>query len=228
MFLMKPQHEKTVAIWKYDRRALNGAGFVCCGQRALGPDEPEVEQLRTYAFSVLDALEFKFGPSHMEVKLMPGVDGSFTPCLVEVGARCHGAEGFWMSIADEVYGNLTNQATLTLDGFLPNSTVFDTVCAPGPPMRVAAGRIKFLLFHRSGFLNENEAAFETALATIKGLESYRAHELFVKPGQEVIPTVDCFSWGGVVKLANPSDEKLFEDYNVIEQLCHDGLWNFAS
>lgn len=206
---------------------MNGAGFVCFGQRALGPDEPEVEALRAYAFSVLDALDFKFGPSHMEVKYMPEPDGSFTPCLVEVGARCHGAEGFWMSIADEVYGNNTNQASLTLDGFLPNSPVFDTVCSPGPPMRVNAGRIKFLLFHRAGTLSEKSVAFETAVATITGLESYRAHEFFVKAGQEVIPTVDCFSWGGVVKLANSSDEKLLEDYLIIEQLCHDGLWDFA-
>lgn len=206
---------------------MNGAGFVCFGQRAIGPDEPEVEQLRAYAFSVLDALDFKFGPSHMEVKLMPSPDGTFTPCLVEVGARCHGAEGFWMSIADEVYGNNTNQATLTLDGFLPESPIFDSVCAPGPPVRANAGRIKFLLFHRSGTLSEKGPGYQSAVETIMGLSSYRAHEFFVKAGQEVIPTVDCFSWGGVVKLANASDEQLLADYTLIEKLCIDGLWDFA-
>jgi hypothetical protein len=218
---------KTVAIWKYDRRALNGAGFVCCGQVALGPDSPEVPQLQAYAFSVLDALGFKYGPSHMEVKLMPSVDG-FTPCLVEVGARCHGAEGFWMSIADEVYGNNTNQATLSLDGFLPSSTAFDNACSPGPPVTVNAGRIKFLLFHRAGKLSSNGPAIQSALDTITSLESYRAHEMFVKAGDDVVPTIDCFTWGGVVKLANPSAEKLLEDYTTIENLCIDGLWDFTS
>ena len=54
-----------------DRRAINGAGFVLLGQRLLAPEEPEVALLTTYAFSVLNALEFQHGPSHMEVKLCP-------------------------------------------------------------------------------------------------------------------------------------------------------------
>lgn len=40
------------AMWRYDRRAINGAGFVCCGQKLLGPDTPEANALRDYASSV--------------------------------------------------------------------------------------------------------------------------------------------------------------------------------
>jgi hypothetical protein len=60
---------RCAAIWRYDRRAINGAGFVLLGQRLVAPEEPEVALLTAYAFRVLNALEFKHGPSHMEVKL---------------------------------------------------------------------------------------------------------------------------------------------------------------
>ena len=37
------QHKVVVAVWVYDRRAANGAGFVCFGQRLLAvQDEPQV------------------------------------------------------------------------------------------------------------------------------------------------------------------------------------------
>ena len=33
-------------------------------------------------------------------------------------------------------------------------------------------------------------------------------QVFARAGAEVGPTVDCFSWGGVVKLAHPSAEQV--------------------
>ena len=51
---------------------------------------------------MLDALEVRHGPSHMEVKMTPT-----GPCLVEVGARCHGLE---VRASDEVAG--TRMASL--------------------------------------------------------------------------------------------------------------------
>ena len=37
------------------------------------------------------------------------------PVMVEVGARCHGAEGFWVSLSDQVYGY--NQVGCAIDCF---------------------------------------------------------------------------------------------------------------
>ena len=36
--------------------------------------------------------------------------------LVEVGARCHGGEGAWIEVANEVFGY--NQAIVTIDAYL--------------------------------------------------------------------------------------------------------------
>ena len=79
---------KVAAIWAYDRRAVNGAQFVCFGQRLLTMDDEHCIELVEYQKKVVTALGIKNGPTHGEVKWCRG-----EPVLVEVGARCHGAEG---------------------------------------------------------------------------------------------------------------------------------------
>lgn len=60
-----------------------------------------------YQKKVITALGIRHGPTHGEVKWCRG-----EPVLVEVGARCHGAEGAWQPIADYVYGYNQVQATV--------------------------------------------------------------------------------------------------------------------
>lgn len=112
------QH-KIVAIWAYDRRPVNGASFVCFGQRLLTMDDPCTRELVEYQKRVLTALDIVNGPSHGEVKWSGG-----EPVLVEVGARCHGAEGAWIPAAQGVYGY--NQAQITADLYLDQQS-FDRV-----------------------------------------------------------------------------------------------------
>ena len=90
---------KVAGIWAYDRRPINGAGFVCFGQRMLTAEEPHVRELVEYQKKVITALGILNGPTHGEVKWFKD-----EPVLVEVGARCHGAEGVWQKVADSVYG----------------------------------------------------------------------------------------------------------------------------
>ena len=216
------QH-KVAAIWEYDRRPTNGAGFVLHGQKLLPGTHPVVEMIVPYAEQVLDALEVKHGPSHMEVKLTPhphGRDG-LDPCLVEVGARCHGAEGFWMSTANSCCGY--NQAVAALDSFIDPDR-FTNLPALPPSKLLNAGCLKYLLVHQTGTLQGVDA---DALKTITQLPSYQGHEIFLTIGKPVIPTQNCFSWGGVVKMANPTDDGLQHDYDIIERLCLNGLWRIA-
>ena len=208
---------KVIALWRYDRRPTNGAGFVLHGQVLIDDAAPEAPTLIGYAGKVLDALEFAHGPSHMEIKLNP----SSGPCLVEVGARCHGAEGFWCAVADEAVGY--NQASAALEAYVDAPAFAAHPPTPVAPLR-AAGRIKYLLFHRGGALARVNPA---ALAEICAMASYRGHEVFVKDGSTVAPTIDCFTWGGAVKMANPSEAAMQADYARIEALCLDGLWEFA-
>ena len=59
---------KVIALWEYDRRPTNGAGFVLHGQRLMSANEPRAKELIEYQFKVLDSLNIKNGPGHGEVK----------------------------------------------------------------------------------------------------------------------------------------------------------------
>ncbi|KAH8096418.1 hypothetical protein JL720_3789 [Aureococcus anophagefferens] len=190
---------EVVGMWLYDRKPTNGAGFVCHGQRFMAADEPVVGLLVAYAETVLDdALEFRHGPSHMEVKLVPG---SETPCLVEVGARCHGAEGFWISVADECAG--TNQARAALDAYV-DAGAFAALAPLPPAPLLASGTIKFLLVHEDGTLDKIDDA---VVRRIKALASYRGYEIFVEAGKKVL-----------------------DDYAFLDAIClpGGGLWTISA
>ena len=102
---------KAVAIWAYDRRSANGGQFVCFGQNLLTMEDPYCEELVRYQSKVLTALGILNGPTHGEVKWCRG-----EPVLIEVGARCHGGDGLWVPITNEVYG--CNQVQGTIDAYL--------------------------------------------------------------------------------------------------------------
>jgi biotin carboxylase len=103
---------KIVAVWEYDKRSVNGAPFVYHGMRLRATvGDHRMQSMIAYAREVLNALEIFQGPSHMEVIWTR--DG---PCLVEVGARCHGGEATWLSVVNECLGY--NQLEATLDCYL--------------------------------------------------------------------------------------------------------------
>lgn len=104
---------KLVGIWEYEKRSVNGANFVYFGMRLIPPDSEKFQIMVRYADHVLNALGIMHGPSHMEVMLnsvttrdaVSGVETiTHTPCLVEVGARCQGGEGTWLSLAKQCIG----------------------------------------------------------------------------------------------------------------------------
>ena len=199
---------KVVAVWAYDRRAANGAQFVCHGQRLLTADEEHVRELIEYEFKVLDALGIKNGPTHGEVKWCRG-----EPVLVEVGARCHGGDGFWTDVCDEVYGGY-NQAQLTIDAYL-NPESF-AKCPSVPLQRQAYGCLKWLISSQpEGTLAQY---CPRDVAELKAMASYRGHQFFKEAGETVKPTQTCFTWAGCVKLANVSLSAMERDYARIEVL----------
>jgi biotin carboxylase len=204
---------KVVAIWEYDRRAVNGAGFVCFGERLLTADEPRCREMIDYQKKVVTALGIRYGPTHGEVKWCRG-----EPVLVEVGARCHGAEGVWKQVADFAYGY--NQITATIDAYL-NPERFQTVYAPEPLLRHSYGRILFLIIRDSGILVDID---ESLVQEIESLHSFISIEFFIKKNEYIKKTIDCFTFGGVVRLVHDSDEQLNLDYQRIHEMETQGLF----
>jgi len=198
---------KVVGIWEYDRRPRNGAGFVCHGQKLLMPDESElVKHLISYEFSVLDALGIKNGAGHGEVKFCNG-----EPVLVEVGSRCHGAEGLWCVLADNVYGY--NQAEVVVDAYV-NESAFSSIPTQ-PSKRLGFGMMKFLMSNVEGKL---KCWNQEVLDEITKMPSFQGMELFLNAGDSVHPTIDCFTWGGVVKLSHADNATAITDYQRLEEM----------
>ncbi len=108
---------KIVAIWEYDKRPVNGANFVYFGMTLKDSSDPKIRAVIEYAREVIKGLKIDQGPSHMEIicdspGVTHGADGlavsskHFSPCLVEVGTRCHGGEATWLPVAVECIGKL--------------------------------------------------------------------------------------------------------------------------
>lgn len=74
-------------------------------------EEDHCRELVEYQKRVVSALGIRNGPTHGEVKWFNG-----EPVLVEVGARCHGGDGLWLKVADEVYGY--NQVDCSIRAYL--------------------------------------------------------------------------------------------------------------
>ena len=55
-------------VYVYDRRAANGAGFVCFGFRCVAAESPVAQELIRYTRGCLDALRITDGATHTEAR----------------------------------------------------------------------------------------------------------------------------------------------------------------
>jgi len=206
---------KVLAIWQYDKRSINGANFVYYGMRLCSPGEKE-RVLMAYAKQVVTALHIMHGPSHMEV--MYCADG---PCLVEVGARCHGGEATWLPVVKECIGYSMLEATLNCY-LRPDS--FESL--PDAPELIKHGAEAFLVSlcpAPGGVLKDIPGLDE-----IRSMSSFRRLELMTQPGNMLVPTIDCFTRPGSVQMVNASSEVLEREYQRIRELEIDGLFELVA
>lgn len=146
------------------------------------------------------------GPTHGEVKWFKG-----EPVLVEVGARCHGAEGSWCDVTNSVFGY--NQAECAIDCYL-DADAFEGM-NPAPSQRFAYGRVLFICVNSNGTLGSIDPAFTDEIMHMSSIVHL---EYFLKIGQPFKRTIDCFSFGGLVKLVNKDLNQLVADYERIRSM----------
>jgi hypothetical protein len=146
------------------------------------------------------------GPTHGEVKWFKD-----EPVLVEVGARCHGAEGSWVEVTNSVLGY--NQAECAIDSYL-DKDAFD-VMSPAPSQRFSYGRVLFICVNSSGTLESIDPEYTKEIMAMSSIVHL---EYFLKIGQEFNPTIDCFTFGGLVKLVNKDLKQLTTDYERIRTM----------
>jgi biotin carboxylase len=201
---------KVVTIWEYDKRPENGADFVYFGLRLKSADEPRCRELIDYQKKVLDALEIKHGAGHGEVIYTP--DG---PCLVEVGARPHGGEGSWVPLVYKCLG--TSQVKALVDVFL-DPDAFDVT--PDEPI------LKDFFGCEVDFVARETAILEALprLDEIKKLKSFFEMDMFVKPGDKLVKTVDCITTPGNVRLCARDRAEMEADFARIRAMELEGFF----
>ena len=206
---------KAVAVWAYDKRRTNGQFNVLYGTEvkrlAPGLKEAMVEYSRT----VLDALNICNGPSHMEI-----IVTATGPCLVEVGARCHGGHGTWAQIATAAWG--TNQITATIDAYArPQRFAALPDMAPEP---LRFGSDVWLVNHHEGVVRA-----APGLKIVERMPSFLCKEVGVKPGDRLVQTVDLWTMAGRVQLLHDSAEQVERDFADIHDMLKVGaMFELAS
>jgi len=199
---------KVVAIWKYDKRKANGQFNVYFGMEICSVASDLELELVQYSNNVLDALHIHNGPSHMEIIVTPT-----GPCLVEVGARCHGGHGTWATISTAAFGY--NQIDATIDSYVDEERFNVLPAYPVAPENY--GKEVFLVSYRSGIVRDMPG-----MDRVQALPSYIAKDLGVKIGHELYKTIDLFTMPGRVQLLHASKVQVDEDYEYIHSLLENG------
>lgn len=211
---------KTVMLWVYDKRPCHGSAFVYFGCVPVDSESAEAKILIPYVRGVLDALEFKNGPSHGEVMMTP--DG---PCLVEMNCRAHGGDGNWRPLCRALTGGYS-QVEATVDSYLDKRQFTLVPNKPPSPFK-AAGQEVILVSYGRGIVKDTPGFEE-----IKELPSYVYLETGVRPGSEVDYTVDLFTGIGSVILMHRDAEILEQDVRRIREMEKNNelftIENFAS
>jgi biotin carboxylase len=207
---------KCTALWKYDKRPYNGAAFVCYSKELLAvSDEPHLPEILVYTERVLKAFQFRNGAVHAEI--MYTKEG---PRLVEINCRLHGGNGAWVRPAELCMRY--SQLSLMMDVYLNDGKdLFDII--PAWPVVVHGGCYQVKMrSHVSGTL---EDVRKSHLDRIIALPSYEEHFFSVRPGGELLLTVDMPSVPGEVTLVHNHKETLDADYTELNNILHEGIFN---
>jgi biotin carboxylase len=202
---------KTVMVWVYDKRPVNGASFVYFGDIPIDSDSKEAKMVIPYARGVLDALGCMNGPSHAEIIITE--DG---PCLVEMNCRAHGGDGIWQPLCRALTGGY-NQVDASVDAYLDQEKFDLLPDKPVSPFK-AAGQCVDLVSYKSGVITATPG-----YDIIRMLPSFVCMETHCKPGVKVSPTVDMSTDVGALVLMHKRKDILERDIALVRQMESSGL-----
>lgn len=161
------------------------------------------EILKSYAFSVLDALDIQYGPGHAEIIL-----NDTGPTLVEIGARPAGAD-LDLKILNKTYQY--SQVELSSIAYQNSELYFSLI------NRIKNTFDNYLLMV---FLNpdKNGKIREFNLSKITKLPSYKKVELFRSQGDYVSKAAHLDDAIGVVYLQHKDKNVTQQDHRILQQM----------
>ena len=200
-----------------DKRPCNGAGFVCFSKELVVPGtegEEQLVEIVEYAENVLRAMGFQNGAIHAEI--MYTARG---PVLVEINCRLHGGNGAWVQPANICIGY--DQLSIFMDCYLNDGRdLWQSI--PSRPERARAWchQVKMRSFI-SGTL---DSVIPHQWARIKNLSSYVDHTFGVRPGDQLLKTIDMPSVPGEITLIHTDKAVLAKDYETLNSILREGIF----
>jgi len=198
---------KALALWKYDKREANGAPFVYFSDEVRGAEGETEAKLIAYAAAALDALQWRWGPVHIELKACPTGEVK----LVEVNAGRWNGVDFKM-LADVCTG--FNAYDATLDAYV-DEQAWDAVPSAPPAQLRGHGRLVKLVSSVSGTL---AGLCAEATDEISNLPSLVLFEPAAEVGERIEQTIDLRTCAGYAHLLHGDEEVIQADYARIQAL----------
>ncbi len=188
-------------MWCDNRREIIGAGLIYDYEVLIDHIAPEWGQLRAYALQVLQALDVRYGPCHIEI--MMTTDG---PKLIELGARMQG--GISSAAIVEAIGesHLTLTARLLCE---PEKLLNDLAT----PYKIRKHIMTVALIVQNG----GEIVGSRLESLVGNLPSFSL--FLIKPGvgDVIARTIDLFTCPGIIYLLSDSADQIMRDYRQIRQ-----------
>ena len=210
---------KVVALWKYDKRQVNDAPFVYFGIDARGSEGAVEEAVLSYSQRVLDALGWKWGPCHIELKMVPTstvsdeqADGA-APVLIEINAGRWNGEDFQL-LAELCNGYDAFEATL--DAYLDPDAWDELPPTPPEQLRACGKNVKLVSRQSGPLLTSPHETHADELSSMPSLLNFVP--LYNEPGDQVIPTVDLNTCAGYAHLVHADPEVVEMDYRALQEL----------
>ena len=198
-------------MFQYQKGTHNGRAFIYEKERFLRADDPISERLRVFAQEALDALEFRTGPSHMEVKLTSNNEIVF----IEVGPRLSGDDTHKLVQITRADGK--SQLEYTIEAVLGNSS-------PDPMYKTAKEGVRVhVISSGAGYLKNWKHCDR-----IESLASYTHMSLHVEIGAPVARTTDQTNGAGWIDLTNADSAMLQDDERRLDEILRDGIMVFES
>ena len=232
---------KIGALWKYDKRATNGAPFVYFSTKLVNAvtengNDKEIEQaVCDYVFEALDALDIRWGLQHVEV-IVEKVNNSLRVRLVEVNCRQHNTD--FRPLTNAVVGY--NALDMTLAAYFSETRKQSSTTSeeerdthqypadtqhlrlnwddiPTLPSTLAHGAIVHFVSFVEGVISRIRYDILTEMEDLESVMDMEVYPQFLKVGNDIQKTIDIRSDTGWAHLINDDGAKFSSDY---ERLVH--------
>ncbi|KAL7449385.1 hypothetical protein ACHAWC_001451 [Mediolabrus comicus] len=227
---------KVAALWKYDKRSVNGAPFVYYATKLIpaageGSNKDVEEAVCNYVFDALEALDIRWGLSHVEVIVSPNDTNAPDPIrvLVEVNCRQHNTDFIPLTNACVGYNalDMVLAAYLGEDDEPTSSHQYPAEAAhlrlpwreiPQLPTTRAHGAIIHFVSHVRGKISRINYDILQEMEDLPSVMDLTVYPQFMEVGNVIEKTIDIRSDSGWAHLMNDDEEEFQRDYNRLIEL----------